>query len=1146
MNYKSGILFMIAFTFIQHHDSKEIVYKSEPENSAASASSQPDIYQKISKASTMKRLFDLKRPRTKRAAVFPTGVKVCPQESVKQIIASHLAYYRLRVCQEAVWEAFRIFLDRIPQTTEYQNWVDACQQDSFCMFDIGKNFSSSQEHLDIIHRQVKEKRIPEKKDEKPTKATFPPVVIEDPPVSTTGFPQSELTFFVTTNDTILNEILNDTKPLLQEIEVPNLVPEQPKQQIVEFTVTLNNQEFISELSDSNSPEYQELATNFQLQMQKVFENLPGFKEIQVLRFRQKKEKDGSDSIVVRYAVVFERGSSESKNNIDETPTIASNKVENGNNEEAKEMSYTVIELQQMVAMALHDDRSLAVDLQTLMFSDDPDMPLDHVESDTHPPVTVVTSKIKTDLDNILIPEVTAGNPSAEIELEATDYGFTATISTPDKETITTEIAAEVPTEFIKSTHRTVSYAEEYETSPTSFQGDANVDLQTQSLEGLIEDINNNVNEAFTVPFDTAYAKDKESQDELEVMLQNNVIDISSEATSDTWVGVLSSSMETNNLVIPFSTIIPDIEAPLIEDLFKAGHETLTTNAFVYNPTTINIFEIENITELSGDDEDHSTTEMEHMTLGTPSERTLEKIEDSRISTVPSLTEGPPEGDEFHVEDSKDKNLPTDKIYFPSATLNTLPSENSNVILSVDETSTEPATLSTVKTLPAYIDSNTVFVSPTEEPQQDIVSISYSEAPHIYEDSNSISGIKIPEDNSQNVLGLPEETTHMEIQGMTLEPLQVFEKTTQQFEVLREPTLEKDGILLKPTSKIAEVFEEVGSAYEQTTLGLVGITEITSPKIIEVTEQITEEMIATFERTTPLSTDSGTSKSIHQYDDSIDYMTPSGSQSTDLESRFTYTSMTESGMTSIEKENYSEIIDSSNALEEDKAFTSSLNTLTHSSTDFSSLEHLTSSTEPSTDKGKELVVFFSLRVTNMPFSEDLFNKSSPEYRALEQQFLHLLLPYLQTNLTGFKHLEILNFRKGSVIVNSKLKFAKSVPYNVTEAVHCVLEDFCNAAAQLLNLQIDSYSLDIEPADQADPCKFMACDQFSKCSVNSNTKEASCVCKPGFRSIDGLPCQSICELEPTYCSEGEECKIDDRKGAVCRLPVSIIAENMKSRH
>ncbi|KAG7255278.1 hypothetical protein CRUP_034493 [Coryphaenoides rupestris] len=42
-----------------------------------------------------------------------------------------------------------------------------------------------------------------------------------------------------------------------------------------------------------------------------------------------------------------------------------------------------------------------------------------------------------------------------------------------------------------------------------------------------------------------------------------------------------------------------------------------------------------------------------------------------------------------------------------------------------------------------------------------------------------------------------------------------------------------------------------------------------------------------------------------------------------------------------------------------------------------------------DANKELVVFFSLRVTNMMFSEDLFNKNSPEYRSLENTFLELV-------------------------------------------------------------------------------------------------------------------------------------------------------------
>lgn len=42
-----------------------------------------------------------------------------------------------------------------------------------------------------------------------------------------------------------------------------------------------------------------------------------------------------------------------------------------------------------------------------------------------------------------------------------------------------------------------------------------------------------------------------------------------------------------------------------------------------------------------------------------------------------------------------------------------------------------------------------------------------------------------------------------------------------------------------------------------------------------------------------------------------------------------------------------------------------------------------------ERNKELVVFFSLRVTNIMFSEDLFNKSSPEYKSLENTFLELV-------------------------------------------------------------------------------------------------------------------------------------------------------------
>ncbi|NXW49473.1 IMPG2 protein, partial [Nyctiprogne leucopyga] len=185
--------------------------------------------------------------------------------------------------------------------------------------------------------------------------------------------------------------------------------------------------------------------------------------------------------------------------------------------------------------------------------------------------------------------------------------------------------------------------------------------------------------------------------------------------------------------------------------------------------------------------------------------------------------------------------------------------------------------------------------------------------------------------------------------------------------------------------------------------------------------------------------------------------------------------------------------------------------------------------------RALVVFFSLRVTNMMFSEDLFNKNSPEYKALEQRFLELLVPYLQSNLTGFQNLEILNFRNGSIVVNSRMKFAKPVPRNVTNAVYVILEDFCNTAYHTMNLAIDKYSLDVESGEQADPCKFQACNEFSECLVNRWSGEAECVCNPGYLSVDGLPCSSICDLQPDFCLNDGKCDISPGQGAICRCRV-----------
>ncbi|XP_063080941.1 interphotoreceptor matrix proteoglycan 2 isoform X4 [Cavia porcellus] len=183
----------------------------------------------------------------------------------------------------------------------------------------------------------------------------------------------------------------------------------------------------------------------------------------------------------------------------------------------------------------------------------------------------------------------------------------------------------------------------------------------------------------------------------------------------------------------------------------------------------------------------------------------------------------------------------------------------------------------------------------------------------------------------------------------------------------------------------------------------------------------------------------------------------------------------------------------------------------------------------------LVVFFSLRVTNMMFSEDLFNRNSLEYKALEQRFLELLVPYLQSNLTGFQNLEILNFRNGSIVVNSRMKFAKSIPPDVNNAVYMILENFCTTAYQTMNLAIDKYSLDVESGDEANPCKFQACNEFSECLVNPWSGEAQCRCYPGYQSVDELPCQSLCDLQPDFCLNDGKCDILPGHGAICRCRV-----------
>uniref|UniRef100_A0A8C6XZW1 Interphotoreceptor matrix proteoglycan 1 n=1 Tax=Naja naja TaxID=35670 RepID=A0A8C6XZW1_NAJNA len=574
---------------INHNDAKHLAEDSGSEKSENLA--------KRSKVSTIRRIFDMAKHRTKRSSLISTGVKVCPQESVKQILASHQAYYRLRVCQEAVWEAFQIFLDRIPGTTEYQNWVTACQRETFYIFDIGKNFSNSQEHLEIIQRV-------------------------------------RLKIF------------------------PNIISKLPVEQTVEFSVTLSNQEYTPDLNNPGSPLYQKLAAKYQLQVK-------------------------TSSTVAQYIVNFIRDGSELPAGGTDIKKIESEKSTLGEEKEIPTFVPKIADLQQMVAMLLQEDKSLFIDFETLQFKDDP----------------------------------------------------------------------------FQLCYSVTSFLEE---------------KTTEQLESSGEEV-----------------------------------------------------------LLPLTTM----------------------------PSVI------------------------HSTL-----------------------------------------LPRDDILEPTDQLTLLPADTS-------------------------------------------------------------SG---------------------------------------------------------PSTDIDQFLEATSSMWATSAGFEMGVQDL-------ATDLVITDMMA------PVTVEEEEGSGYHTLPETPG-MTPAPS-----------------------------------------------------------LKYITTSSMTAAIQGQELVVFFSLRVTNMRFSNDLFNQSSPEYKALEQQFVQLLVPYLQSNLTGFKQLEILNFRNGSVIVNSKMKFVESVPYNITEAVHCVLEDFCNAAARRLNLEIDSSSLEIEPADQADPCKFLACDEFSRCLKDDWTKEAICLCKPGY---------------PNLCANGSKCELVPGRGAVCR--------------
>uniref|UniRef100_H3ADG8 Interphotoreceptor matrix proteoglycan 1 n=1 Tax=Latimeria chalumnae TaxID=7897 RepID=H3ADG8_LATCH len=677
----------------------------------------------------------------------------------------------------------------------------------------------------------------------------------------------------------------------------NIIPEKPVEQVVEFSAILTNHDYTEELSDPNSPQYQDLVRNVHIQMQKVFEKLPGFKEIRVMGLRKKKSRTGLESAMVHYAVVFEKQASEVTSFGDDTLSIESDKTESKKSphvldDELKEklgIMYTVTDLQEIIAMALQDDRSLIMDLGTFRLTEE-----------------IYTRPVS--LENVNKPIVTSTSATEELD-----------------NALIAEYPLEYPGPLI------IKQAENAFTLSASFERE----------ELHLEDSNNEI----LLNEDKLEAEEDSPED-------NKELDVSeSHATA---------AVESFTSIMP-STAQPAAGDTVLEpeqDTFE-GKNKMSTES----PTLPSIHLI--VTK----PQDQKQTTIQ-------STKPLEK--DVYIAT--SATEPPSEEHNKEQDDVQGKK------------------QIDSIIRGGDE-----------------------------------ISLTYKNSTFSVEEANTL-------------------TSEPELPALSI-------YQTQSSFITSTKTTEIRSMVFGSSTEVLKVSKPLDINDDDFQTGVQNIA-------VEL--------------------------------DKIDFI--STETINEFDNKSGYTSLPE--------------------------------IQTIRTTLVPPLKYITTSSRTIAPVGKELVVFFRLRVTNMVFSDNLFNKSSPEYKMLEQRFKELLLPYLQSNLTGFKQLEILNFREGSVIVNSKMKFIKSVPYNISQAVYCVLEDFCNAAAKRLNLEIDSYSLDVEPADEADACKFMACNKFSKCVINRVIQDAACICQPGYISRDGLPCQSICEVQPGFCQNGEKCEVVPGRGAVCR--------------
>ncbi|NWX19996.1 IMPG2 protein, partial [Aegotheles bennettii] len=1178
--------------------------------------------------------------RRKRTILFPSGVKICPDESVEQAIANHLKYFRLRVCQETVWEVFKTFWDRLPEREEYQTWMSLCEDGTMSTFEMGTNFSQSEEHRSLIMKvgaapgqcflmskgiigtttPASDADVTTLRD---AAANVPPpheISVESPAGGTVHEIEDA-------DSTINNEIKKQDEKLLR--------PE--SEQMIEFSILIVGERYSEDLRDPDTVKHQLLSEQFISQIESVFEGLPGYKSIHVLDF---------SGVQVHYSVTFD-GKAISNATWD-LINLHSNKVEDNSFvgiEDNPTSVYTISDFRDYIAEILQKNALL----ENTSLSLDPDsLQLTNVKEILHP----------TPEDPSWITE----HPVVLERPEFDDGTFLAERPSADESTVSNTL----PFDFTKPDSTSDSeQSSDNENQPRSENLDSEATLAPEaplSSEADVISLPDGLNledENQTPHLVTASVSGHDSADSLEWLSASNSLDVFEDtglsedlhlpsspphlvpeeppSTDDYEVPPLSAPTVASSSVI--ETNVKETMSAEEEEITQGSpagsnnadsvlHESVEEINF---PLEVHPIEDETDTYFgdrviyddgSGSTFDGSGKETES-SIWPWEEATLEPVfypghdnwlEDDNESLL-IRTEDIPEGmildyilnsgNKLDYDPSKYENEGMDNIkedflddseifVFPETTTHKVP-----LLQTEEPSSMEPSTQTETSSM---YDSSFVKPSLVLEPTVGYSSVNMptgeaSVSPHntgwSVKDSlltaTGTSSMEQPEESSidQNIIS--EAVEHQnEARTMVEELFTVGQSdvteaaTIGHLDTSSSETVLTAGPVMVNSDAVTENpdaqqtldsaltgQDTTGSAAKKpadvwpTDRALENSLDQTVQSATLTATQVSTVVPSVMDQTTILEGSAVQGGTDHDTHVSMSFSTAMNSYVTmsvttspvELPSHLppvgpmasspsVGTSTKLGGETtgvldvSVDLDHVSTVHFSPKLTEEGRSMTEShVELTTHvQSTQMASVAWATHEHRGSTPvSSRALVVFFSLRVTNMMFSEDLFNKNSPEYKALEQRFLELLVPYLQSNLTGFQNLEILNFRNGSIVVNSRMKFAKPVPRNVTNAVYMILEDFCNTAYHTMNLAIDKYSLDVESGEQADPCKFQACNEFSECLVNRWSGEAECVCNPGYLSIDGLPCNSICDLQPNFCLNDGKCDISPGQGAICRCRV-----------